>query len=193
MSNKFFPAPEVAEIGHHLIQSYYPDLKLHKVRVEFAFRSQTPLKNEKAVWGVARKVSGLNTFLRREKETDWTPGLSDEEIAALESEEQREFATTEAKDARDEAAEEGNTAFFVIVISRPIWDKLCDRHRVALVDHYLMRCGASWGNDGKTRLYIVAPDFEGFNAEIERHGLWRPDAKKLADTMQRAQLSLMFE
>ncbi|MBW3635014.1 MAG: hypothetical protein KY445_00940 [Armatimonadetes bacterium] len=192
MSNFFFPAPEVATVGHDLIERHHHHLIDYQVRVEFVFCSETPAKGGKLIWGTARKVGSLNSYLKRENEVDWAPGLSDEEIAAIEDEDERDVAKLEKTLARDNALEKGNAPFFVITISKPIWDTLSEEHRVALVDHELMHCGASWDDKGKTKLVLIGHDFEGFNAEISRHGLWRPDAARLADTMKNAQLGLDF-
>lgn len=192
MSNFYFPAPEVATVGRELIELHHRDLLNFEVRVEFVFCSETPAKGGKLIWGTARKVGSLNSYLKRENEVDWTPGPSDDEIEAIEDEDARSCAIIDKRLAGENALEKGNQPFFVITISKPIWDTLSEEHRVALVDHELMHCGARFGDDGKVKLVLIGHDFEGFNAEIHRHGLWRPDAVRLADTIKNVQLGLDF-
>jgi len=192
MPKLFFPAPEVAEVAHELIERNYHHLTEHDVRVEFVFCSETPYKNGKARWGEARKISSLSSFLKRADETNWAPGLTDEQIETIEDEDDRDSARVDAMFARKDAQEKGNAPFFAITISKPIWEMLNEAHRAALVDHELMHCGATYDNNGKTKLYLIPHDFEGFNAEIERHGIWRYDAAQLAETMKGAQLTLTF-
>jgi hypothetical protein len=80
--------------------------------------------------------------------------------------------------------DEQNEPFFVIVISSPIWNGLNPEQREALIDHELMHCWAEEDEEGNTKLSIVGHDFEGFQKEIDRHGLWRPDARQMALTME---------
>jgi hypothetical protein len=77
-----------------------------------------------------------------------------------------------------------NQPFFVITISEPAWVGLSTEQRRALVDHELMHCVAEPDSDGVEQLKTVGHDFEGFVAEIERYGLWRDNAKTMAQAMQ---------
>lgn len=77
-----------------------------------------------------------------------------------------------------------NEPFFLITISHPIWTELSESKRRALVDHELMHCKTETNDDGEKQLKIIGHDFEGFNDEIDRYGLWRDNAKQMAAAMQ---------
>jgi hypothetical protein len=47
-----------------------------------------------------------------------------------------------------------------------------------------MHCTTEPDEDGIDQLKTIGHDFEGFVAEIERYGLWRDNAKKMATAMQ---------
>jgi hypothetical protein len=175
MPNQFFPAPEVEAIGRELIREFHDHLISHNVRVEFCFCSETQKKGGFEVWGTAQKISGKNAFLYQFKdaETAWQKAV--------------------AKTGGQFESEKYNEAFFLITISAPIWDKLKknpDRQR-ALVDHELMHCHSEIDDEsGEVKLSILSHDFEGFNKEMERHGLWRENAAKMLHSMQEGQMSL---
>lgn len=69
-------------------------------------------------------------------------------------------------------------ADFVIVFSSEPWAALSEEQRVALVDHQLCYCDMKTDKDGNEGFTLRAADFEGFTANIERHGLWN---KNVAD------------
>ncbi len=58
--------------------------------------------------------------------------------------------------------------FFVIEISRSVWDSLSEKRRTALVDHELSHCWI----DEHDELKLVSHDVEEFGAVVARHGLW---------------------
>jgi hypothetical protein len=79
-------------------------------------------------------------------------------------------------------------AFFVITISKDIWDILPQDKRIALVDHEL--CHAMAGakqqkddsdsdddleTDNPIKLSVKPHDLEEFSCIVRRHGLWRED------------------
>lgn len=68
-------------------------------------------------------------------------------------------------------SENPNDSFFVIVISRPIWDQIDEAKRRALVDHELCHC---WVNE-EGDLTTIGHDLEEFGAIVHRHGQWRED------------------
>ncbi|HEY0076588.1 MAG TPA: putative metallopeptidase [Abditibacteriaceae bacterium] len=122
MPNKFFPAPEVEEIGRELIRVNHVHLLEHNARVEFCFCSEIPKKNGKENWGAAQKISGKTAFLFQFKSAKLSPnGMN-----VLDS-------------------EKLNEEFFLITIAEPIWSKLKKKPamRRALVDHELMHCQAA--------------------------------------------------
>ncbi len=176
MKEFFTPAPAVEEIGRELIEEYHKHLLDHSVRVEFLFRSKTPVKAGRAQWGTARKVSGLNAHLRY-----FSAAKNDVLMSS-----RRELNFTDE--------EKYNEPFFLILISRPIWENIKDPQRRALVDHELMHLDSDYDDKGEIKLSIVGHDFEAFNREFELHGLWRDDAKKMLKTLKDAnQLKLDFQ
>lgn len=71
--------------------------------------------------------------------------------------------------------------FFVLVISKPIWDTLQENKRKALVDHELSHAGAELDENGELKLHIIPHDLEEFSAIVRRHGMWREDVKEFVD------------
>lgn len=57
---------------------------------------------------------------------------------------------------------------FAVTISKPIWDRLTDRQREALVYHELLHCG----RDAKGKCRIVPHDVEEFELVVKHYGLW---------------------
>lgn len=57
----FRPAPAVERIAEKLIRNHHTDLT--DVEIRYVFRSATAKTNGKAVWGKARKMSGLTAYL----------------------------------------------------------------------------------------------------------------------------------
>lgn len=66
------------------------------------------------------------------------------------------------------------TPFFVIEISKPIWDELDGRRKAALVDHELSHL--AW-DDETDQITIASHNLEEFVGVIQRHGLWRDDVE----------------
>lgn len=66
--------------------------------------------------------------------------------------------------------------FFVIEISKPAWDLLDKKQKLALVDHELCHC--LWDVD--KGIYMRAHDVEEFSEIIKRHGLWEPGVELFA-------------
>lgn len=83
-------------------------------------------------------------------------------------------------------------AFFVIEIARPVWIKLNDQQKSALVDHELCHC---WREDEEkddriiTKLSLLPHDLEEFHSIYARYGAWRPD---LAEFEKEADRQLML-
>lgn len=65
--------------------------------------------------------------------------------------------------------------FFVMEIARPAWDAMDTDQRLALVDHELCHFTVEVDDEGQAVLKILGHDLEAFNAEVERHGLWKRD------------------
>lgn len=57
----YTPAPEAAKIGRQLIATHHQDLDSE--RIEYIFRSEAAITAGRAIWGKARKISGLNAYL----------------------------------------------------------------------------------------------------------------------------------
>lgn len=75
--------------------------------------------------------------------------------------------------ATTEESEEPGEPFFVVTISKEIWERLDDDRRKALVDHELAHC---WLNDDGG-LVILGHDLEEFVGVVKRHGLWRAEVE----------------
>jgi Putative phage metallopeptidase len=101
--------------------------------------------------------------------------------------------------APEEAQQDGEAEpFFVIELSKPIWDELTREQREALIDHELSH---AWAEEdertGAVKLSVLGHDVEEFAAVILRHGLWRPSLEDFARTCAeagpgRAQASITY-
>jgi hypothetical protein len=165
MPNNYSPAPEVEKIAGKLIHNFHGHLS--SVRIEYVFIDKTPKSQGKAVWGSARLIGGLNSFLAGNVDT-------------------------EAADTDEAPVDEG---FFVIVIAKPIFDSLPDQHREALIDHQLCHCRAGLKkgkgeSEAKTYLSLAGHDIEEHSEVIQRHGLWTEEAKKFAEVSAQYRLGL---
>jgi len=63
MANEYWEADEVEEIAQEVIKQYHGKLLEFGVQIKYLFRSQTPKKGDKEIWGRIRKVTGLSAFL----------------------------------------------------------------------------------------------------------------------------------
>lgn len=146
------PAPAVARVAADLIATHHDHLD--GVRIEYVFRSETAKTNGKAIWGKARKITGLNAFLASHDNDDELP--------------------------IDEETED----FFVIEIAEPVWAILGATERTALVDHELCHLTTEEDKDGDLKLKLRPHDLEEFVAIVRRHGLWRDDVENFAAAVQ---------
>lgn len=87
------------------------------------------------------------------------------------------FLTSDTEDS-----EEG--ADFLVLIGAEEWASLSTPQKKALVDHELSHCV----RDEEGVSGIVGHDLEEFRAIVERHGLWMPDVRAMADTMRQLTL-----
>jgi hypothetical protein len=71
-----------------------------------------------------------------------------------------------------------NDPFFVLSISRPVWDELGTKERTALVDHELCHGGVEVDEEGDYKLGIIPHDLEEFSCIVERYGMWRKDVER---------------
>lgn len=72
--------------------------------------------------------------------------------------------------------------FFVMTITEPIWEDLEEDKREALVDHELCHAMLQIDKKGDPKLSILPHDLEEFTAIVKRHGLWREDVKRFAES-----------
>lgn len=94
-----------------------------------------------------------------------------------------------------------NEPFFVITISRDVWDLLPQPKKVALVDHELCHAwaevkqakdeaeadvDAEIEQDNPVKLSVKPHDLEEFACIVRRHGLWREDIEEFVDAALRA-------
>lgn len=84
-------------------------------------------------------------------------------------------------------------AFFVIVISLPIWKQLDYAKREALVDHELSHCWVELDDEGDIQLKIHPHDVEEFISIIRRHGPWQLAAAAMVKAAKNHQLGLPFD
>jgi len=80
-----------------------------------------------------------------------------------------------------ESNEQINEPFFVITISKNIWDILPKDKKIALVDHELCHASASIKKDDSISLEIQPHDLEEFSCIVRRHGLWREDIQEFVN------------
>lgn len=100
--------------------------------------------------------------------------------------------------ARENADQE---PFFMITISRDVWDVLPQEKRVALVDHELCHAWAEVKQakdeaaadvdeeieqDNPVRLSVKPHDLEEFSCIVRRHGLWREDVEDFVNEALKA-------
>lgn len=86
--------------------------------------------------------------------------------------------------------------FFVITISKDVWDVLPQKTRIALVDHELCHAWAEVKQakdeadanvdeeiekDNPVKLSVKPHDLEEFSCIVRRHGLWREDVEEFVN------------
>lgn len=89
---------------------------------------------------------------------------------------------------------DGDEPFFVVTISRDVWDVLPHDKKVALVDHELCHAwaevkqakeeadaDAEIEQDNPVKLSVKPHDLEEFSCIVRRHGLWREDIEDFVD------------
>lgn len=87
-----------------------------------------------------------------------------------------------------------NEDFFVIILSKTVWDKLTEtRIKRALLDECLRQCGIEDDDKGNLKLSILKPDAIMFKENIEKYGLWHDSMKELAKVIIAHQGELPFE
>lgn len=158
-------APEVKSVALDLIEEHHRHLNNTKIVYAFFYDAKDPGKvtetNGKILYGRCVKVSGRNAFLNR------IGGEADEEEIDDEVE-----------------SGEGDDAFFVIEISYPIWRRLTESERIALVDHELSHAWIVIDDEGEERLKVLPHDLEEFNAVYKRHGAWKRDIEQFIGSGQ---------
>jgi predicted metallopeptidase len=68
--------------------------------------------------------------------------------------------------------------FFVIEISKEIWDAIPAQSKIALIDHELSHCGY---DDEKDAIATLSHDVEEFSGVVKRHGLWQSHLKQFVE------------
>lgn len=96
--------------------------------------------------------------------------------------------------ARDSSNETEGDAFFVIVISYPVWVALDKSKKLALIDHELSHCGVDKEFDDNDNcaitLKMIPHDIEEFTAIVERHGMWQSSLEEFFEKGNSPQLGL---
>lgn len=144
-------AHSVRFIAHRLISENHPHLI--DVRIEYVFRSEASKSGGRAVWGKARRLSGLNAYLATPEDERPRPD-GDGHIDEVEP-------------------------FFIIEIAEDVWGLISPPQRDALVDHELSHCRIEHTETGP-KLVLATHDVEEFEEVLRRHGLWRSDLSSFA-------------
>jgi hypothetical protein len=154
---RWIEAPEVKDIADRLIPKYHSHLMSWAEEIRYVFRNEAQVSKGKTVWGKAHKIAGLPCYLATN-----APG----DINAFD-------------DVPPPPAD-----MFVMEIAFPIWEKLTEKQRVALVDHELLHFTIAFDdNDGLVR-GLRAHDIEEFREIAERYGAWKPDLAEFAEALQ---------
>jgi len=66
-------APEVKAVAEKLIDQYHQHIRDFNVRVDYLFIDKIPLKGGKEVWGSCRKITNLNAYLAKDKQSGGDP------------------------------------------------------------------------------------------------------------------------
>lgn len=83
----------------------------------------------------------------------------------------------------EERSDEPNP-FFVVEIILPMWNRLEERQRIALVDHEL----SHFSTDYNDKPLMIPHDLEEFTNVVRRHGLWRPEVEFFAEASRQFSL-----
>lgn len=67
----------------------------------------------------------------------------------------------------------GSEALFIFEIAADEWQNMTDKEKLALMDHHLCSISTKESKEGDVTYSVAPPDFVGYRAEIERHGVWR--------------------
>jgi hypothetical protein len=163
MATTYSAAPDVERIGRNLIQKHHRHLLLQGVRVDFVFRSDTPKKNGREVWGTARKVSSLAAYLAGNEDLE-----GDVNGAAM-------FVVTISWPIWQIITEEQKVAL--------VDHELC---------HLWAEMEQDDNGDEKLILSILGHDLEEFRAIVARHGMWKGDVQQFADAVKALQPALQI-
>lgn len=137
-------------------------LHLTGVMIDYVFRSPSAKSKGREVRGRVTTITGLNAYLSQHDD----------------------------KHRRMSGEPE---PYFLVEISYDVWQELDNAQRDALVDHELCHLALSEPEgDEEPKVVLVGPDFFGFRAEIERNGLWSPEAENIGEEIRR-QLALPLD
>lgn len=85
--------------------------------------------------------------------------------------------------------DDNDEPFFVITVSKSIWDILPPDERKALIDHELCHIHAELGEDKEgepvVKTSLKPHDLEEFTSIVRRWGLWRDDIKDFIESAQK--------
>jgi hypothetical protein len=74
---------------------------------------------------------------------------------------------------------------FVITLNWQTWVVLDDEAKTALLDHELTHCVYKDSRTGDIAPAVRDHDLEEFREIVDRHGLWSPMVKSMAQVMKR--------
>lgn len=73
---------------------------------------------------------------------------------------------------------------FLLILNWGKWQDLAPEQKTALLDHLLLHCERGEDKkDGSCTWRKAHHDFEGFRKEIQWHGLWMPNLRKMAEAV----------
>lgn len=166
----FWSAREVKDIARELITDFHPYLA--DETIVYIFRSEHSEKDGDAVYGTAKKVSGLNAYLA--------------------------FRSIHGGEEDGPIAPE---SFYIIDIAHDVWLALTGPQRIALVDHELSHIGADGmrGHDVEEFRGVIErhglwrPNLVDFIAAAQQEPLFDDKVARLAaDSKIRAAVEKMW-
>ncbi len=158
---KYWRAPEVKEIADKLIPLYHSHLQDFAVRMDYVFTDKTPKPTAKDAFGSCKKISGLNSFLAGNPDSDaFFVIVVPKEIWDVMPDDKKEplvdnllcYAQAEAKQQKDDGDGDSDME-----------------------------------TDNPVKLSNNTPDVVEFSAMVRRHGCWREGISDFVESALKAQ------
>lgn len=162
MGVNWSPAEPAQRCADWLIGNYHRKLNELGVKVVCRFRDDLPQEAGREKWADTVKVSGLAAYEAGYREVE--------------------------EDEDGEAVEDGfesGAPYFILWFALPVWERLSDLERLALVDQRLCACSA--GRQEKSGAVILKrekPDVEVWFENTERFGRWFEGAERTLEVLR---------